>query len=93
MNKYYLNDGTELTEAPFDKNVICAKYIKTTNLDRYYIALDMGHIMDPKKLTAREIKKNHSGFKEVNKTIFDKYVNYLQNANVTFSVGAVEMML
>lgn len=93
MSKYYLNDGRELNEAPFEKHTVCAKHIVTENLDRYFIALDMGHVMDPKKLSLREIKKNHSGFREVNQNVFNQYVNYLQNANATFSFRAVEMIL
>lgn len=90
---YDKNGGTiEKPIQGFEYRVM-AKRLTGEHIDRYFVASDSSKIMDPRKLTDRQIKTYYGKLIEVGFEVFEKYLQYLQNKDTRTPFNSIERMI
>lgn len=71
---------------------VIAKKLLDVEQPRYYIALANTSILDPRQLSDREMKSQHTGFKQVGPEIYEKYLKYAMDPSAGISIKTIERM-
>lgn len=92
--EYFLRDGKVTKEKPEEAFIhrVLAKRINAEQ-NRYFLAVFNGGLLDPKKVSDREAKGGHGGFKQVGPEAFDLYIKYITTANSNIGIKKIERMI
>lgn len=91
---YFLRDGkqTQVKPAEAFTHRVVAKRVNAEQ-SRYYLAEYNGGLLDPKKVSDREAKSGHTGFRQVGPEAFDLYVKYLTTSDANIGIRKIERMI
>lgn len=95
--EYYVKTGntvTMTTDKPHEgfHHRVIAKKLVDVEQPRYYIALANTTLLDPRQLSDREMKSQHTGFKQVGPDAYNKYIKYATDPSANLSLKSVERM-
>lgn len=91
--EYINNEGQLISEFnPRMEYKLVAKKVKTENLVRFFIKRSSGRLLDVKKLNNFELKSARTVFIEVKESIFNKYVDYINN-KTKVPLNSIERMI
>ncbi len=71
---YTMHNKSRVDSVPFGREyLILAKYVVSENMERFYLKMVDGKLINPDEIDAHELRKNDGAFVAVSAEVYDKY--------------------